>query len=71
LLAPAGLPPDVHKRLADAYQAIARSPALRSRIEALGYEAVVDTPGQFATAMRDELSTLRASLANESKALQR
>jgi tripartite-type tricarboxylate transporter receptor subunit TctC len=71
LLAPAGLPPDVHKRLADAYQAIARSPTLRSRIEALGYEAVVDTPGQFAAAMRDELSALRATLTNESKALQR
>ena len=38
LLAPAGSPPDVQKRLADAYQAVARSPTLRSRIEALGYE---------------------------------
>jgi tripartite-type tricarboxylate transporter receptor subunit TctC len=68
LLAPAGTPPDVLKRLADAYQTVVRSPALRSRIEALGYEPIVDAPGQFAAAVRDEIGALRATMGAAGKA---
>jgi len=61
LLAPAGTPPQVLRRLDDAYQAAVRSPALRGRIEALGYVPIVDAPGQFAAAVRDEIAALRAT----------
>ncbi len=71
LLAPAGSPPDALKRLADAYQAVARSPTLQNRIEALGYEPIVDAPGHFAAALRDEIGALRATMGNAGKAVQR
>jgi len=31
-----------------------------SRIDALGYEPIDDAPGQFATALRNEIATLRS-----------
>ena len=63
LLAPAGTPPEVVKRLEEAYAAAMRSPTLRKRIEALGYEPIDDAPGQFAVALRDDLRTFRALAA--------
>jgi|APFre7841882724_1041349.scaffolds.fasta_scaffold02062_6 tripartite-type tricarboxylate transporter receptor subunit TctC len=69
LLAPAGTPPDVQKRLVAAYDAAVRMPSVRSRIEALGYDLIVDGPGQFATALRDDIAAIRAIAAGGSKAL--
>lgn len=60
LLAPAGTPPEVVKRLEEAYAAAIRSPALRRRIEALGYQMIDDAPGRFAAALRDDTRTFRA-----------
>jgi tripartite-type tricarboxylate transporter receptor subunit TctC len=60
VLAPAGTPPEVVKRLEEAYASTIRSPALRRRIEALGYEAIDDAPGRFAAALRDDTRTFRA-----------
>jgi tripartite-type tricarboxylate transporter receptor subunit TctC len=63
LLAPAGTPPDVQKRLVAAYDAAVRMPAVKSRIEALGYDLIVDGPGQFAIALRDDIAAIRAIAA--------
>jgi len=60
VLAPVGTPPDVVKRLEAAYAAVIRSPTLRRRIEALGYEPIDDAPGRFAVALRDDTRTFRA-----------
>jgi len=68
LLAPAGTPAHVLKRLEEAYQTIVRSPAMRSRIEALGYVSMADAPGQFAAAIRDEIAVQRATVATGGKA---
>jgi tripartite-type tricarboxylate transporter receptor subunit TctC len=62
LLAPAGTPPDVIKRLNDAYAAAVQSPTTKKRIDALGYEPVDDTPGRFATALFDEIAAVRETL---------
>jgi len=59
ILAPADTPPNVVKRLNEAYLAIARSPAVRSKIDALGYEPIDDSAGQFATALREDISAVR------------
>jgi tripartite-type tricarboxylate transporter receptor subunit TctC len=68
LLAPAGTPPDVLKRLGDAYRAAVRSPTLRRRIEAMGYEPMEDAPEQFATALREEIGALRATMTSGGRA---
>ena len=60
LLAPAGTPPEIVRRLESAYAAAMRSPTTRRRIEALGYEPIDDAPGQFAAALRDDIRTFRA-----------
>ncbi|HEY8245525.1 MAG: Bug family tripartite tricarboxylate transporter substrate binding protein [Vicinamibacteria bacterium] len=60
LLAPAGTPPDVHKRIADAVATAMRNPVVRKRIEALGYEPIDDTPALFRAALRDDIATFRA-----------
>jgi tripartite-type tricarboxylate transporter receptor subunit TctC len=60
LLAPAGTPPDVLKRLSDAYRSAVRSATVRRRMDALGYEPIDDAPGQFATALRDEIAAIRS-----------
>lgn len=62
LLAPAGTPTDVVKRLEDAYAAVVKSPAMRMRIDALGYEPVDDAPGQFGKVLRDEIAAARETL---------
>jgi len=63
LLAPAGTPPDVIKRLNEAYAAAVRSPATKKRLDALGYEPVEDAPGHFAVALREEIVAVRETLA--------
>lgn len=62
LLAPAATPPDVIRRLNEAYAAAVRSPRTRKRIDALGYEPVDDAPSHFALALRDEIGAVRATL---------
>jgi tripartite-type tricarboxylate transporter receptor subunit TctC len=71
LLAPAGTPPDVIDRLRASYEAIMRSPTVRSRIEALGYEPIDDAPGQFATALRADIDEMRTVAAKAAKAATR
>ncbi|MEO8486570.1 MAG: tripartite tricarboxylate transporter substrate binding protein [Betaproteobacteria bacterium] len=68
LLAPAGTPPEVIERLRAAYEAIMRSPVVRTRIEALGYEPIDDAPGQFATALRDDIAAMRTVAKASTKA---
>jgi tripartite-type tricarboxylate transporter receptor subunit TctC len=60
LLAPAGTPPEVHKRIADAFALAMRTPAVRKRIEAFGYEPIDATPAQFRAALRDDIAAFRA-----------
>ena len=60
LLAPAGTPPEVHKRIADAFAVAMRTPAVRKRIEAMGYEPIDDTPALFRAALRDDIAAFRA-----------
>ena len=62
LLAPAGTPPEVVKRLNEAYAAAVRSPAMKKRLDALGYEPIDDAPGHFATALREEIAAVRETL---------
>ena len=64
LLAPMNTPPDVIKRLVDAYEAAVRSPTMRSRIEALGYEPLHDSPGQLAGVLREEIASFRSIVAD-------
>ena len=64
LLAPAGTPPEVVKRLEDAYAEVVKAPAMRMRIEALGYEPVADAPGQFGRALSTEIAAARAPRRN-------
>jgi len=60
VLAPAGTAPDVRKRLVEAYEVAMRSPSVVKRIETLGYEPIVETPGEFAKALRDDIAAIRA-----------
>jgi len=60
LLAPAGTPPEVLQRLGEAYEAAMRSPTTRKRIDALGYVPIDDMPGQFASALREDIAAIRA-----------
>ena len=60
ILAPADTPPEVVNRLTEAYRGLVRSQAVRSRIDALGYEPIDDSPGQFATALHDDISAIRS-----------
>jgi tripartite-type tricarboxylate transporter receptor subunit TctC len=68
LLAPADTPPDALQRLAEAYRAAVRSPAMKRRIEALGYEPIDDAPGQFAAGLREDIAAIRATAAGGSAA---
>ncbi len=61
ILAPATTPPEIVKRLEEAYAAAMRSPNVRKRIDALGYEPIDDAPGHFAEALREDLADYRAS----------
>ena len=56
----AGTPTAIVKRLNEAYQALVRSPVVRSRIDALGYEPLDDSAGQFASALREDIAAIRS-----------
>jgi tripartite-type tricarboxylate transporter receptor subunit TctC len=71
ILAPADTPPNVLKRLDDAYRAMVRSPAVRNKIEALGYEPIDDSAGQFAGALRDDIFAIRSITGSASTASSR
>jgi tripartite-type tricarboxylate transporter receptor subunit TctC len=60
LFAPAGVPPDVLARIETGYREAMRDPRLLARIEALGYESIVDPPGAFAAALKRDLAEVRA-----------
>ena len=60
LFAPAGVSPDVLARLEAGYRDAMRDPRLLARIEALGYETIVDEPGRFAAALKRDLEGVRA-----------
>ena len=59
VLAPAGVPPDVLARLEDGYREAMRDPRLLQRIEALGYEPILDAPGAFAAALKRDVDEVR------------
>lgn len=59
LFAPAGVPADVLVRIETAYRIAMRDPDLIARLQALGYEPIVDEPGQFAAALRRDLNEVR------------
>jgi len=54
LLAPAGVAPAVRARLEAAYAAMMRDPLVRSRLDAIGFEAIRDEPGAFASALKQD-----------------
>lgn len=54
LLAPAGTPADIVKRLSQELQQIAAMPDVRERLRGLGLAATSDTPQQFADHLRSE-----------------
>jgi tripartite-type tricarboxylate transporter receptor subunit TctC len=55
LVAPAGTPPDAVAALAVALRAFLTDERVAERFKALGYEIILDTPDEFAAAIRDEL----------------
>jgi tripartite-type tricarboxylate transporter receptor subunit TctC len=55
LLAPAGTPPEVVNRIAQAVQQGLKDPATRKRLEEMGTEPVGDTPGEFRAFVQAEL----------------
>jgi tripartite-type tricarboxylate transporter receptor subunit TctC len=59
VLAPAGVPPGVLARLEAGYREAMRDPRLLQRIEALGYEPIVDAPGAFAAALKRDIAAVR------------
>ena len=60
LFAPAGVPPDVLARLDAGYRAAMRDPRVLARIDALGYEPIVDEAGSFAAALKRDVAAVRA-----------
>ena len=68
VVAPAATPPEVVRRLVEAHEAAMRTPGLRARIAALGYEPIDDAPGQFAGVLRDDVARLRAIASRSAKA---
>jgi tripartite-type tricarboxylate transporter receptor subunit TctC len=59
LLAPAGTPPAAVQRLHAAFTAALRRPEVTQRIATLGFEAVGNTPDEFAAFMRTEAAKWR------------
>jgi len=60
LFAPAGTAPEVIARIEVAYRTAMRDPKVIARIDALGYEPILDEPGQFPEALRRDLAEARA-----------
>jgi tripartite-type tricarboxylate transporter receptor subunit TctC len=55
VVAPAGTPPDVVATLVSALSEVVRKPETRQSLEQLGYEPIVETPAQFAVAIRADI----------------
>ena len=55
LFAPAGTPPAVVQRVSRALAAGLRDPAIRARVQSLGYEPVGSTPEEFAAFFAAEM----------------
>ena len=55
LVAPAGTPPDTVATLAAALRAFLTDERVAERFKSLAYEIILDTPDEFAAAIRDEL----------------
>ena len=55
LVAPAGTPPDAVAALAAALRAFLTDERVAERFKSLAYEIILDTPDEFAAAIRDEL----------------
>ena len=60
LLAPAGTPPAIVARLNAAAVAALADPAVRGRLEALGYSVVANSPAEFGAALAGDLARMRA-----------
>ena len=56
LVGPAGLPPDVVKRVHDAFAKVMAMPDVRQRLVAGGLDPVGDTPEAFGRFMRSEIT---------------
>lgn len=59
LLVPAGIAPALRERIEAAYALAMQDATVRARLEALGYEPVRDTPGDFARALRQDRRAAR------------
>ncbi|MFC7738095.1 Bug family tripartite tricarboxylate transporter substrate binding protein [Roseomonas sp. GCM10028921] len=57
-LAPAGTPPGIVARLSAALRETLAVPAIRTRLEELGYEVVGNTPDEFATALAQDFARM-------------
>ena len=60
LLAPAGTPPDIVAQLNAAAVAALADPAVRARLEGLGYSIVANSPAAFAQALTTDIARMRA-----------
>ena len=69
LFAPSGVALDVLARIASGYRTAMRDPRVIARVEALGYEPILDEPGQFAAALRHDLADVRAMARRVGRAL--
>ena len=54
ILAPAGTPPDVIKKLHDAVVEILNAPDMKQKLVAMGADVIADTPEQFGKFLQDE-----------------
>jgi tripartite-type tricarboxylate transporter receptor subunit TctC len=64
IMAPAGLPKDLTARLHQVMVQVVKTPDVRQRFEALGYEPVGDTPEQYAQSVRVELEVFGKIIRN-------
>jgi tripartite-type tricarboxylate transporter receptor subunit TctC len=55
VVAPSGIPPAVRASLVEAVDRARRTPALSQRIEALGFQPILDDPAEFAATVRSEI----------------
>lgn len=56
VIGPAGIPKEIVNRVSGEIQKILRDPAMREQLAKLGYEAVGNTPEEYATFMRNEVA---------------
>jgi tripartite-type tricarboxylate transporter receptor subunit TctC len=55
LLGPAGLDPNIVKKLHDEVIAIIATPEMKERIKTLGYDLIESTPEEFATELKSDM----------------